>query len=243
MSQAAPTEATELYLAGAYKSRHPDWHLADAPRKAADLQPGLDALLKEWNKQTLRLADVGAGTGGVLDQVLTRLRNAAPQLDIQGTGFEIAAEAVALGRQQFPHLDLREKSFTVDDGPFDAVMLVDVLEHLENPWALLREARAASSYLLVRQPLLENFSTFRHRNYRAERETWGHIGFFTYRSFLDLAAATGWQPVHIELRAPWELADAAPRRAWLQRLLVRLHREWASFFLAGFYLNGLFRAV
>ena len=63
---AATQEARELYEGGEYAARHSDWHLADAPDKARDLMPGLRAVVKDLGGGRLRIADVGAGVGGVL---------------------------------------------------------------------------------------------------------------------------------------------------------------------------------
>ena len=87
-----------------------------------------------------------------------------------------------------------------------------------------------------------NFSTFRHNNYSGQRETWGHISFYSYRFFLDMAATTGWEPLHLDLLAPWELAGAASPGGFIQNLIIKMNRVTASYFISGFYLNGVFRA-
>jgi hypothetical protein len=163
-------------------------------------------------------------------------------LKVEGIGFEVSQFAVEAGRKLFPHLDLRQKFFELTDGNFDAVLFVDVLEHLENPWDLLRRARATSEYMIVRQPLLENFSTFRHNNYRNQRQEWGHIGYFNYNSFMDMAIASGWKSFKVELLADWELAGHLGRHVSpLHKLFARANRKMASYLLSGFYLNGAFR--
>jgi hypothetical protein len=72
---------------------------------------------------------------------------------------------------------------------------------------------ATNIHLLRHQPLLESFSTFRHDAYRIQRDSWGHVAFFNYRSFCDMASATGWRPLRADLVAPWEMAGAATKRA------------------------------
>jgi hypothetical protein len=234
--------AVQQYLDGDYESKNPDWHLADSPNKAADLHDALTAMLQDSPQQQWRIADIGAGAGGVLQETMKRMIDIRPNVAVKGCGIEISSQAVAIAAQKFPDLEMRQKFFQPSDGPFDAVMFVDVLEHLENPWQILRDARTASKYMLVRQPLLENFSTFRHKNYRPQRDAWGHIGFFTYHFFLDMAKATGWEPLKIDLKPPWELAGNPGRGGLLQRLLIKANRELASFIISGFYLNGVFKA-
>ena len=235
--------ARQLYTDGGYARKHPDWHLPDAPAKARDLAGGLAELLRRLPGKRLRLADVGAGVGGVLTEVVQVVRKLDPEVHVDPVGFEVSHQAVRTAQQLFPDLPMRCKILEASDGPFDVVLLVDVLEHVENPWELLRATRDTSRFLLLRQPLLENFSTFRHDNYLGQREQWGHIGFFTCRSFLDMAAATGWFPVKADLMAPWELATSGKRGGWPQRALCRLDRVSASYFLSGFYLTGLFESA
>jgi SAM-dependent methyltransferase len=242
--QAQMADATSLYTEGEYREQHPDWHLDDSPGKAMDLMRGVLAVVDARNSDTLKVADIGAGVGGVLVEVVKNLNQVRPSLKVEPIGFEVSPFAVEAGRKLFPNLDLRQKFFDLSDGDFDAVLFVDVLEHLENPWDLLRKARATSEYMIVRQPLLENFSTFRHNNYRNQRQEWGHIGYFNYNSFMDMATAAGWKPFKVELSAAWELAghrgrDVSP----LHKLFVRANRKMASYFLSGFYLNGAFQRL
>jgi Methyltransferase domain len=234
--------AADHYTQGDYGKRHPDWHLADSQAKAADIDSALHSMLKDSSQSQWVIADVGAGAGGVLHETVGRMRKIRPDATVEGCGIEISAQAIELAATNFPELKMRQKFFDASDGPFDATMFIDVLEHLENPWQILRDARQVSRYLIVRQPLLENFSTFRHGNYRHQRDAWGHIGFFTYRFFLDMAHTAGWHPLHIELKAPWELHGMNRRASIMHRILTRANRVMASFILSGFYLNGVFKA-
>lgn len=236
--------ATNVYINGDYGLKHQDWHLVDAPGKAEDLMPGLLAAIESSGSNTFRLADIGTGVGGVLLEVVKQLNQVHKNLNVESVGFEISPLAVETGRKLFPNLNIRQKFFESSDGPFDAVMFVDVLEHLENPWEMLRTARNSSKYMIVRQPLLESFSTFRHNNYRDQREHWGHIGYFNYYSFMDMVEATGWKPLKVDLLASWELAgNKGQRVSPIYRLFVRANRLMASHFLSGFYLNGVFKRI
>jgi len=230
------------YTEGAYARENPDWHLPDAPFKAADLYDAFRAIhQRNGQAQELSIADIGAGAAGVLAELVAWHGKQYPSLRVHPTGFEIAADAVAIAAQHFPHIMMRNKFVGPTDGPFDVTMFVDVLEHVENPWELLRIAHRISRFLVVRQPLLESFSTFRHANYAGQRKQWGHIGFFNYHSFVDMAAACGWKPLALKLDSPWEMAsDRKHRTSVLKKWFVKWNRQMASQFIAGFYLNGVF---
>src|SRR5580698_6017076 len=112
--------AIDQYVGGDYESRHPDWHLADAPNKAADLQPALEAMLRDAKKKEWRIVDIGAGAGGVLDETVKRMAKLQSDIEVHACGIEISSQAVAIAGQKFPHLDMRQKFFEASDGPFDA---------------------------------------------------------------------------------------------------------------------------
>ena len=232
--------AEQLSTGGADAVQHPDWHGGDAAAKAADLRPAIEELLFRTPGMELRLADAAAGTGGVLHEVVRVAQGIDAELKIDPAGFETSRQAVDMARQLYPGLAMQCKPLEAADGPFDAVLLVNVLEHLENPWEMLRTAHETCRFLLVRQPLLGGFSGFRQNRYAYQRKRWGHIGMFTSRSLLDMTAAAGWSPRHVEVAAPWELAGFTGRAGSVQRVLCGWDRETASFFLSGFCLNGLF---
>lgn len=232
-----------LYTDGDYAAMHPDWHLEDAPGKAIDIFPSLSHVLESNSrKDILKIADVGAGVGGVLTEVGKLVSASYPHLKVDLTGFEISPHAVNKGRELFPLLDLRHKYFEAKDGSFDIVMLIDVLEHLENPRDILRAAIVCSEYLVVRQPLVESFSSYLQNRYRSEREVYGHINHFNYRSFIDLLTSVGWEPVKVDLVPWWELATPQQYKAsFVRKLTCKFNRVIMSYLLGDYNLIGVFK--
>lgn len=232
-----------LYIDGDYAAMHPDWHLEDAPGKAIDIFPALGFVVECYNgKNMLKIADVGAGVGGVLSEVGKLVSASYPHLNVDLTGFEISPQAVNKGRELFPLLDLRHKYFEAEDGPFDIVMLIDVLEHLENPRDILRAAISCSDYLVVRQPLVESFSSYLQNRYRSEREIYGHINHFNCRSFVDLLSSVGWETVKVDLVPWWELATPQQFKAsFIRKLTCKFNRTITSYLLGDYNLIGAFK--
>ncbi len=237
------SESANLYTDGAYAAKHPEWHLEDAQGKSADIFPALCCVLDDCGKNgAISIADVGAGVGGVLTEVGKRVSNTYHHLKVSLTGFEISTHAISKGRELFPFLDLRQKYFEANDGPFDVVMLIDVLEHLENPREVLRAAIGASEYLLVRQPLVESFSSYLQNRYRDERQEYGHINHFNYRSFVDLLSSVGWEPIKVDLVPWWELNTPQLYKASILRKLTgKFNRVVTSYLFGGFCLIGIFK--
>ena len=109
MSSAARS-AADQYVDGDYASKHTDWHLADSPNKAADLQPALEVMLRDSpEQQHWNIADVGAGAGGVLNETVKRVKKLRPQAKVDGCGFEISAQAGAIAAEKFPQLQMGQK--------------------------------------------------------------------------------------------------------------------------------------
>lgn len=81
-----------------------------------------------------KVLDIGCGDG-LLDAVILRHR---PDLTISGI------DVLVRGRTHVPVTPFDGTAIPYDAGTFDAVMLVDVLHHAEDPEALLREARRVS---------------------------------------------------------------------------------------------------
>jgi SAM-dependent methyltransferase len=82
-----------------------------------------------------RVVDIGCGEGGLLGWIATN------NLGIQVTGYELNVAASQYGRGR--GLDVRTELFTRDDRNFDVVMLEQVLEHMQDPSALIAEIAAA----------------------------------------------------------------------------------------------------
>jgi hypothetical protein len=116
----------------------------------------------------------------------------------------------------------------------DDSCLVDAVD-LHTDWISISKAG--------QQPLEEGFPMFRHKSNARQRERLGHVGFFNWHSFLDMASATGWQPLEAKLLAPWELHCYRGHRPCLKSLLVRFNRPIMSHFISGFYMIGAFKAA
>jgi len=234
-------DSSKRYSDGWYLADHPDWHAKDGPGKAQDVLRGVSIAVAELRARSVSIADIGCGTGSVLNSLLPLLRRRFPSTSLKGVGYEPAAPAWRLARELFPALEMRNRPFDADPDEFDIALLVDVLEHLENPSEMLRFVNRTCRYVVVRQPLIDSFGTFRHRAYREQRDRLGHIGYWNVRSFDDLMAACGWVPLSPELVAPWDLhAPTVAGASVLHRVLVRALPELSSVVMSGFYRVGAY---
>ena len=133
------------------------------------------------------MLDIGCGSGGVGYFVKQQ------HPECQAWGAELDESAAVLARAHFDHVvvgDVETVDFQAAGlvAPFDLVCLLDVLEHLYNPWRLLEGLKRVISddaHLIVSLPNVSNIllmydALHGHWKYgRLGLLDWTHIRFFT----------------------------------------------------------------
>jgi SAM-dependent methyltransferase len=142
-----------------------------------------------------RVLEVGCGAGG-----LGRLLKARGH---HVTGIELVPEVAEEARRWLDRVetaDVEAAGFPFPPASFDAIIFADVLEHLVDPWRVLREAAAllAPGGLVVASiPNLQHMDVItgllRGRWQYRERGITdvGHLRFFTLQTIRDLFARAG----------------------------------------------------
>ena len=157
---------------------------------------------------TPRLLDYGCGYGSFLRQLAAR----APGAELHGC--EVDAKVCAAARAATPMATIHQASHPGDirlpAANLDGVAVLDVVEHLEDPRAVLTSLAELSkddAVLLVTTPNIESL------NARLYRDVWSlhspplHTYYFGGTSLRLLLAQSGW----------------APERLWTERTI--LHNE------------------
>lgn len=106
-----------------------------------------------------RVLDVGCGSGEVAADIAARVPGSTVTgIDMSADSIKTAAERHKLANLTFVCADARDET---PGGPFDVVILSNVLEHLDERLDLLRRLAAATSAqrFLVRVPLFERNCT------------------------------------------------------------------------------------
>lgn len=104
-------------------------------------------LIAEHLPEQGRVLDVGSGDGALAGLVHEKL----PDLEVTGIDVRVRA-GTAIPVSGYGGLAIPR-----DDDAFDAVMLVDVLHHAEDPMRLLREAARVARVVVVKDHLADDF--------------------------------------------------------------------------------------
>ncbi len=154
--------------------------------------------------------DVGCGTGAVAVEYLRR--NPAATM----VGIERDPAAAAIARRRMHHVlegDVERDPLpfrgTLPRGGFDCIIYGDVLEHFQDPWAVLRQqmqALAPGGLVLVCMPNVEHWSFVE----RLLRGTWNyepqglfdrtHLRWFSLESTRRVLVEAGLQPIDVKGR-------------------------------------------
>ena len=202
------------YLSREYLAHNPTWDIEDSPWKAQRIRE----ILVRNGIDPKSIVEVGCGAGGVLADLRRYYSGASLH------GYDIAPDASQFWSQH----SWANITFTIGDfletakAPCDLLLLLDVIEHLENPFEFLTQLRQTASRFVFHIPLDLSASTvLRETPLLRVREKVGHIHYFTKGLALELLADCGFEVTD------WQYTGAsltAPRRTWATRLASVLRR-------------------
>jgi len=207
----------ETYKSGEYLAKNPTWDIEDSAWKAMQVR----RLFAKNAMLPRRVVEVGCGAGGIL----AALHDKAP--DVQYAGFEIAADASRFWDEyKEKNISFAIDDFLAADTPhYDALLLLDVVEHIPEPFTFWRALRGRADYFVFHFPLdLSAVSVLREKPLLNVREKVGHIHYFTKGLALSLIQEAGFQIVD------WNYTGAAfsvPQATWKTRL-AQLPRRLAN---------------
>jgi SAM-dependent methyltransferase len=176
----------ELYTSGEYLKKNPDWHVGESPWKVKEI-------MRLFRRNTLApktIGEVGCGAGEVLRLLQKRMDS-----ECIFSGYEISPQAFALSKsRENARLHFKLQDFIEEkDVSFDVLLVLDVLEHMENPYDLLRDIRSKSSYKVFQFPLDISVRSVLTDKIVEYREMFGHIHYFTKSIALRMLEETGYE--------------------------------------------------
>jgi cyclopropane fatty-acyl-phospholipid synthase-like methyltransferase len=170
----------QRYLDESYLAENPDWDRLDAPWKALKVL----SLLQDNDVVANSICEVGCGSGDILACLAEELPKA------EMTGFDISPQASNFWAT---HHKLAGVKFVLGDfhkinqQKFDVLLMLDVFEHVRDPFSFLELSRSHANYFIFHIPLdLSAVSVARKDPLLMARDKVGHLHYYTK----DLALAT-----------------------------------------------------
>lgn len=216
---------TDLYISGEYLQKNPTWHVEESPWKARQIL----RLLDRNHVVPQSVCEVGCGTGEIL-----RLLQKVLPADCTLWGYEISPQAFELCQNKAnEHLHFKLADIQQETGVhFDLILLMDVLEHIEDYFSLLRNLQPKSRYKLIQLPLDISVRSVLRGEIIQYRETYGHLHYFTKDIALRMLQDVGYhvldycysgQPNDF-VPLPWNELSTNPRKV-ARKVLGRVKRK------------------
>jgi len=172
---------------------HSRWRELSARGKADHVED----LCRRVGLEPRTVVEIGCGDGALLAELARR--GVGDELH----GFDISSVAIDQARRRgVAQVDVFD-GVTLPDHRWDLAVLSHVLEHVEDPLALLVEAARHAPWLIVEVPLEANVSARRASKREGAGEI-GHVQRFDRSAVTSLARSAG-------LRVEAELLDPLPR--------------------------------
>jgi SAM-dependent methyltransferase len=182
MTASSAPRALDRYVDGRYRAANPTWHVEDAAWKAGHVCE----LLARHHVTPASIADVGCGAGEVLRLVHSRFSSA------RCVGYDVSADALSEARAREEE-GLSFSTFTPElRDDFDLMLVLDVIEHVENYFDLLRWVERQSRLQVLLIPLDSSaLSVLRPHGLLGARSSLGHIHYFTRATALAVLEDCG----------------------------------------------------
>lgn len=171
-----------------YESKKENYFSA-ARKEILDILPDFSA----------RVLEIGCGAGQTLE-LIKKLKICESTVGIEL--FESAARSASTRVDKVYHLDIEKDSIPADMGKFDLILILDVLEHLVDPWTILQ--RIQSNYLKPYGKMIISLPNARHFTYLVPLLIKGelkyqergildktHLRFFTRKSGIRMLEEAG----------------------------------------------------
>ena len=221
----------DRYLDSTYLSDNPEWDRQDAPWKA-------DIVHATLVRHRVHPASVGCGAGDVLVQ----LARFYPDSTLDG--YDISPQAAGFwdehrGSGLVDNINYYLGDFhTVNKKKYDVLLMLDVFEHVRDPYTFLEMTRQHAKYFIFHIPLdLSASSVLRGKPLMEVRKKVGHLHFYTKELALETLRETGfsiidWQYTGASLNSPNQ--SIRTKLARFPRLLAYfINKDWGVRLLGG----------
>lgn len=189
-------QSEDRYNSGDYLAKNPSWDAQDSPWKAARIIK----VLRNNEIMPNSICEVGCGAGGILASLRDYLGPACRLV-----GYDIATPLKEFWKKH----DQKQIEFilgnflkTGANDSYDILLLVDVIEHIENPFEFLRRTLNRASWFILHIPLdLHVSAALRNTPLLRARHQTGHLHYWNKDLALSILSDCGLQTLHWEYTA------------------------------------------
>ncbi len=171
------------------------------------VETAVESCQKDIRAGSVRILDAGCGEGFIARMLHTALD------DVDITGLELTEDALRIAQKmsagiRYVQGDITQMPF--ESGSFDIVLCTEVLEHLENPAAALRELlRVAKNTLIItvpHEPWFRLGNMLVLKNVARFGDPVDHINHWTYHGFASFLKEHSDAVWCLEKSFPWTLS-------------------------------------
>lgn len=180
-----------LYEQNEYIKKHPQLHEEDSPWKIQKIKPFIDQCMQQNKNKKITLLDVGGGAGFILKEIAQYIQKKHKR-KVNKYSLDLSPSILKVQKENNPDLKraINEDicSTSLKDKEIDITLMIDVLEHVPNSQAALKELKRISCFVIFKVPLENNlirktYDLFTGGKLRKRAiEKFGHINVYNIRT-------------------------------------------------------------
>ena len=186
MNHLKKNDTSQQYQNDEYLSKNSDWHVKDCPWKAKQIA----SIINRHNLNLSTICEVGCGAG----EILRQLSLMEQFKSVSFFGYEISQVAYNLSKErQSDKITFFHENILNKDINYDAVLCIDVFEHVENYMEFLKDLKKKSGYKIFHIPLdISVIGLFRGTMLKT-RKLVGHLHYFTPETAIATLESCGYE--------------------------------------------------
>lgn len=179
-----------IYTTDEYLAMNSSLHEEDSSWKIEKILPLVDKFVLQVNKTEINMLDVGGGAGLILKAVAEYIEE---RYKIKVNKYFLDLSPGMLNVQKQNNVDFVEafnetiSQTSISNKKIDLVLMIDILEHVPDDIAALKELARISNYVIFKVPLenslLGEFQKILKGNVdmkKLSEEKYGHVNFYSY---------------------------------------------------------------
>lgn len=180
------SKINEKYQDGTYLKNNSTWHVEDSSWKAVEIEKAF----ARNNIQPSTVSEVGCGAGEILKQLSLK------RVSTNFSGFELSKDAFNLCQQRKSNnLVFYNQGIDQNQDFFDALLCIDVFEHVEDYLGFLKMIKDKAKYKIFHIPLDINVISILMGGLVSTRRKYGHLHYFTADLAKEVLENSGYEIV------------------------------------------------